>query len=94
MLGLLFTASLLFTPLAFAYAYVHCTGFRMLNCGLGPALVLFSSLLSSGLALIMGALLLLLWQSAPMSRPLQRSCQILTGASTIYLLGCLVILTL
>jgi hypothetical protein len=94
MLGLVFVAALVCTPLAFAYAYPHCSGARMVNCGWGPALVLFGSMLSSGLALVVGALLLLLWQAQPMSRGVQMTCKLLTGASAVYLFGSLVILNL
>lgn len=85
---------MLVTVLAFAYAYPHCRGTHMTNCGIGPALALFASLVSSGAALVIGALLLLLWQASPMSLAAQRTCKLFTGASAIYLIGCLVILNL
>ena len=85
---------MLVTVLAFAYAYPHCRGTHMTNCGIGPALALFASLVSSGAALVIGALLLLLWQASPMSLEAQRTCKLFTGASAIYLIGCLVILNL
>lgn len=94
LLGLLFVAAMIFTVVAFAYAYPYCRGPRMTNCGIGPALALFASLVSSGAALVIGVLLLLLWQASPMSLALQRTCQLFTGASAIYLIGCLVIVNL
>jgi hypothetical protein len=92
MLGLVFVLALLCTPLAFALAYPHCAGARMTNCGIGPALLLFGSLLSSGIALVVGALLLLLWQAQPMTRGVQIACKLFTGVAALFLLGCLVIL--
>ena len=94
LLGLLFAAAIVFTVVAFAYAYPYCRGPHMTNCGIGPALALFASLVSSGAALVIGVLLLLLWQASPMSLALQRTCKLFTGASAIYLIGCLVIVNL
>jgi hypothetical protein len=93
-LGLVFVVAFVCVPVAFALAYPHCTGARMTNCGMGPALLLYGSLLASGVALIVGALLLLLWQSQPMSGGLQLTCKLLTSASAIYLLAILVMVNL
>jgi hypothetical protein len=92
MLALVFVVALVCTPLAFLLAFPHCTGARMTNCGIAPALLLYGSLLSSGIALIVGALLLLLWQAEPMSDGWQLTCKLLTAASAIYLLCCTVMM--
>ena len=94
LLGLLFVAAIVFTVVAFAYAYPYCKGPHLTGCGIGPAVALFTSLVSSGAALVIGVLLLLLWQASPMSLALQRTCKLFTGASAIYLIGCLVIVNL
>jgi len=91
LLGLVFVVALVAAPVAFALAYPHCTGAWLTNCGLGPAVLLYASMLASGIALIVGALLLLLWQAEPMSRGLLLACKLLTGASAVYLLACLVV---
>ncbi|QEI07983.1 hypothetical protein FXN63_20685 [Pigmentiphaga aceris] len=94
LLGSLLAIALGYMVYTFAYAYPYCTGPHLSNCGLGPGLALFASMVFAGAALVLSLLLVYLWPKSPMPLALQRTCKLLAGVSAICLISHIVRLNL